>query len=369
MEMNIKPAIDKQPGKPIIIAGPCSAESEEQVLKTAKALAKQGIDCFRSGIWKPRTRPGSFEGVGSIGLGWLKKVKEETGLPVTTEVANREHVFEALKAGIDVLWLGARTTVNPFSVQEIADALKGVDIPVLIKNPINPDVKLWMGAIERVHKAGINRIGVIHRGFSSFGDSNYRNEPRWQLPIELKRLVPSIQVICDNSHICGRRDTLAPVAQKAMDLQFDGLMTEVHPTPDDAWSDAAQQITPAVFGDLVKGLKIRSASTNNVEYLEHIDDLRQEIDVIDKDLFSLLGKRMKVAQNIGKYKSKNNISILQSSRWNEILNKTIELGREKGLSDGFVTQILTAIHQESINHQTKILNNASAKKEEKKTKV
>ena len=370
MEMNIKPAIDKQPGKPIIIAGPCSAESEEQVLKTAKALAKQGIDCFRSGIWKPRTRPGSFEGVGSIGLSWLKKVKEETGLPVTTEVANREHVFEALKAGIDVLWLGARTTVNPFSVQEIADALKGVDIPVLIKNPINPDVKLWMGAIERIHKAGINRIGVIHRGFSSFGDSNYRNEPRWQLPIELKRLVPDLQIICDNSHICGRRDTLAAVAQKSMDLQFDGLMTEVHPSPDDAWSDAAQQITPAVFGKLVKGLKIRSTSTNDVEYLEHIDDLRQEIDTIDKDLFSLLGQRMNVARNIGKYKSKNNISILQTSRWNEILNKTIELGREKGLSDGFVTQILTAIHQESINHQTKIMNTAaSTKKRKKKAKA
>ena len=368
MEMNISPVFDKQPGKPIVIAGPCSAESEEQVLKTAKALAKQGIDCFRSGIWKPRTRPGSFEGVGAIGLNWLKKVKAETGLKVTTEVANREHVFEALKAGIDVLWLGARTTVNPFSVQEVADALKGTDIPVLIKNPINPDVKLWMGAIERIHKAGISKIGVIHRGFSSFGDSKYRNEPRWQLPIELKRLVPNVQVICDNSHICGRRDTLAMVAQRAMDLQFDGLMTEVHPTPDEAWSDAKQQITPAVFGKLVKGLKIRSTTTDDVEYLEHIDDLRQEIDSIDKDLFELLGKRMQTAQSIGKYKKKNNISILQTSRWNEILNKTIELGRERGLSDGFVTQILTAIHQESINHQTQVMN-AAAKKGAKSKKV
>jgi len=349
--MKISPVFDKQPGKPVIIAGPCSAESEEQVLKTAKALAKQGIDCFRSGIWKPRTRPGSFEG--------------------TTEVANREHVFEALKAGIDVLWLGARTTVNPFSVQEVADALKGTDIPVLIKNPINPDVKLWMGAIERIHKAGISKIGVIHRGFSAFGNSKYRNEPRWQLPIELKRLVPEIQIICDNSHICGRRDILGDVAQKAMDLQFDGLMTEVHPTPDDAWSDAKQQITPAVFGKLVKGLKVRKETTDDVEFLEHIDDLRHEIDGIDKDLFDLLGKRMKVAESIGKYKKKNNISILQSSRWNEILNRTIQAGREKGLSDGFVTQILTAIHQESINHQTQVMNEASKKpaKKKKKTKA
>ena len=366
MDMKINPVFDKPKGQPVIIAGPCSAESEEQVLKTARALAKQKIDCFRSGIWKPRTRPGSFEGVGVIGLKWLKTVKEETGLPVTTEVANREHVFEALKHGIDVLWLGARTTVNPFSVQEVADALKGVDIPVLIKNPINPDVKLWMGAIERIAKAGITKIGVIHRGFSSFGQSNYRNEPRWQLPIELKRQLPEIQVICDNSHICGRRDTLAMVAQRAMDLQMDGLMTEVHPTPDDAWSDAAQQITPAVFGKLVKGLKVRSESTNDVEFLEHIDDLRGQIDHLDNELLDLYGKRMKLAEAIGRYKKKNNIAILQSGRWNEILEQSMEKGREKGLSDGFVTQVLTAIHQESINHQTKVMS--EAKKAGKKTK-
>ena len=369
MEIKLSPVFDKQPGKPIIIAGPCSAESEEQVIKTAKALAKQGIDCFRSGIWKPRTRPGSFEGVGTIGLKWLKRVKEETGIPVTTEVANREHVFEALKAGIDVLWLGARTTVNPFSVQEVADALKGVDIPVLIKNPINPDVKLWMGAIERIHKAGIHRIGVIHRGFSAFGNSKYRNEPRWQLPIELKRQIPDIQIICDNSHICGRRDILGAVAQKAMDLQFDGLITEVHPSPDDAWSDAKQQITPSVFGKLVKGLKVRKESTDNVQFLENIDDLRQEIDNIDNDLFDLLGKRMKVAENIGKYKKKINISILQTKRWDEILNKMVQQGREQGLSDGFVTQILTAIHQESINHQTTVMNAPAMKSTKKKAKA
>ncbi|MEM1119036.1 MAG: bifunctional 3-deoxy-7-phosphoheptulonate synthase/chorismate mutase type II [Bacteroidota bacterium] len=369
MDMNFNPVFDKPTGQPAIIAGPCSAESEEQVLKTARALAKQNIDCFRSGIWKPRTRPGSFEGVGVIGLKWLQKVKKETGLPVTTEVANREHVFEALKHGIDVLWLGARTTVNPFSVQEVADALKGVDIPVMIKNPINPDVKLWMGAVERIAKAGITKISVIHRGFSSFGNSNYRNEPMWQLAIELKRQIPGIQIICDNSHICGRRDTLAMVAQRAMDLQMDGLMTEVHPDPDNAWSDAAQQITPSVFGKLVKNLKVRVESTDDVEFLEHIDDLRSKIDNLDNELLDLYGKRMQLAESIGKYKKKNNIAILQSNRWNEILEKSMEKGRARGLSDGFVTQVLTAIHQESINHQTKVMNEKSSKKEGKKVKA
>ena len=369
MEMKISPIFNKQAGKPIIIAGPCSAESEEQVLKTAHALAKQNIDLFRSGIWKPRTRPGSFEGVGVIGLNWLKKVKEETGLKVTTEVAKRDHVFEALKAGIDVLWLGARTTVNPFSVQEVADALKGVDIPILIKNPINPDVKLWMGAIERIYKAGISKIGVIHRGFSAFGNSKYRNEPRWQLVIELKRLIPNLQIICDNSHICGRRDTLAKIAQRAMDLQMDGIMTEVHPTPDDAWSDAAQQITPSVFGKMVKGLKLRADTTDDVEFLEHIDDLRHQIDEIDNELLNLYGKRMQLSEDIGKYKKKNNIAILQSSRWNEILEHAIEKGREKGLSDGFVMQVLTAIHQESINHQTKIMDESRQAKKSSRAKV
>jgi len=366
MDLKFGPVFEKKPGQPVIIAGPCSAESEEQVLKTARALAKQNIDLFRSGIWKPRTRPGSFEGVGVIGLKWLQTVKKETGLPVTTEVANREHVFEALKHGIDVLWLGARTTVNPFSVQEVADALKGVDIPVMIKNPINPDVKLWMGAIERIAKAGISKIAVIHRGFSSFGSSKYRNEPRWQLTIELKRRIPDLQIICDNSHICGRRDTLAMVAQRAMDLQMDGLMTEVHPNPDEAWSDAAQQITPATFGKLVKGLKVRSVSTDDVEFLEHIDDLRNQIDHVDNELMDLFGKRMKLAESIGKYKKKNNISILQANRWNEILEQSVAKGREKGLSDGFVTQVLTAMHQESINHQTKIMNTKSKEANKKK---
>lgn len=358
MDMNLKPVVEKAAGQPIVIAGPCSAESEEQVLGTARALAKLGtVDLFRSGIWKPRTRPNSFEGVGVVGLGWLKKVKEETGLKVTTEVANRQHVFEALKYGVDVLWLGARTTVNPFSVQEVADAIKGVDIPVLVKNPINPDLKLWMGGIERIYKAGITRIGVIHRGFSYHGQTQYRNVPRWQIPIELKQNFPDIQVICDNSHICGRRDTLEAVAQKAMDLSFDGIMTEVHPNPDEAWSDAKQQITPDTFAGLLERLKIRVADTDDQDYKDTIDHLRHEIDEIDEDLMNMLSRRMSLAEKIGEYKKRKNIAILQSDRWQEILSKSTEMGQEKGLSKEFVSVVLKAIHEESINHQRKIMNN------------
>ncbi len=342
--------------RPILIAGPCSAETKEQVLATAKKLSTQNIDLFRSGIWKPRTRPNSFEGVGAVGLGWLKKVKELYGLKVTTEVANREHVFEALKHGIDVLWLGARTTVNPFSVQEIADALKGCDIPVLIKNPINPDLKLWLGAIERIAKAGISQIAVIHRGFSYHGDSNYRNVPRWQIPIELKRQFPQIQIICDNSHICGRRDTLLDVAQKAMDLNFDGLMTEVHPSPDDAWSDAKQQITPDVFSDLIDQLVVREPNTTDIQFQESLENIRHRIDELDDELIHLLGNRMQLVEKIGEYKKRNNISILQQSRWNEVLEKAIAKGNVLGLSKDFVSAILKAIHQESINHQAEVMN-------------
>ena len=359
MEMQIKPVFDVK-HRPIVIAGPCSAETEEQVMQTAHALAQQGVDLFRSGIWKPRTRPNSFAGVGVPGLAWLKRVKEETGLKVTTEVAKTQHVFEALKYGIDVLWLGARTTVNPFSVQEVADALKGTDIPVLIKNPINPDLKLWIGAIERIYKAGITRIGVIHRGFSYYGDSKYRNIPRWQLPIELKRQFPNLEIICDNSHICGRRDILQEVAQKALDLDFDGIMTEVHPRPDEAWSDAKQQITPATFKELVDTLAVRQTSTNDVAFLEALDQLRHQIDDIDDLLLNLLSSRMQLAERIGEVKKANNVSILQQSRWNEILEKQIAVGKMKGLSEEFMARFLKAIHQESINRQEEIMSNKNA---------
>jgi chorismate mutase len=359
MEMQFQPI--KEPlNRPFIIAGPCSAETEGQVMATAQALAKQHIDLFRAGIWKPRTRPGSFEGVGKEGLKWLKRVKEETGLKVTTEVAKADHVYEALKYGVDVLWLGARTTVNPFSVQEVADAIDGMDIPVLIKNPINPDLKLWIGAIERIYKAGIRRIGVIHRGFSFHGETKYRNVPRWQLAIELKRQFPDLMMICDNSHICGRRDLLQGVAQEAMDLNYDGLMTEVHPRPDEAWSDAAQQITPAVFGELVNSLVLRNKTTDNAEFLHHIDDLRQQIDELDDELIKLLGRRMVLADQIGEYKKRNHIAILQTTRWNEILERTLAKSKVHNLSDDFMTTVLRAIHQESIDHQEAVMNRQEA---------
>lgn len=357
MEMNFKPLFKDVDNRPFIIAGPCSAETEEQVMETAHGLKDQNIDLFRAGIWKPRTRPDSFEGVGKVGLPWLKRVKEEVGIKVTTEVAKRDHVFEALKYGIDVVWLGARTTVSPFAVQEIADALQGVDIPVLIKNPINPDLKLWIGAIERIYKAGITRIGVIHRGFSYHGETKYRNIPRWQIPIDLKRKFPNLMIICDNSHICGRRDILQDVAQKAMDLDFDGLMTETHPTPDEAWSDAKQQITPAQFKDLVDQLVFRQASTEDKTFLATLDHLRHEIDEIDEELLNLLGNRMQLSEKIGEYKKRNNIAILQTNRWNEILETAIEKGKKKNMSEEFISVILKAIHQESINHQAKVMNN------------
>lgn len=359
MEMNFKP-IAPNSKRPFIIAGPCSAETEGQVMATAKALALQNIDLYRAGIWKPRTRPGSFEGVGKEGLGWLKRVKEETGLKVTTEVAKADHVYQALKYGIDVLWLGARTTVNPFSVQEVADAISGMDIPVMIKNPINPDVSLWMGAIERIYKAGITRIGVIHRGFSYHGETKYRNVPRWQMAIELKRNFPDLMMICDNSHICGRRDLLQEVAQEAMDLNYDGIMTEVHPRPDEAWSDAKQQITPDTFRELVSNLVLRQETSDDVEYLSHIDDLRHQIDELDDELLKLLGNRMKVSEKIGEYKKRNNIAILQTSRWNEILSQVMVKAGAEGLSEGFINTMLRAIHQESIDHQEKVMNNQEA---------
>lgn len=356
MTMSFQPIFGNEHKRPFLIAGPCSAETEEQVLETARQLAPQGIDLFRAGIWKPRTRPGEFEGIGTAGLAWLRRVKEETGLRTTTEVANTQHVFEALKYGVDVLWIGARTTVNPFSVQEVADALAGVDIPVLIKNPVNPDLKLWMGAIERIYKAGIRRIAVIHRGFSHHGETRYRNVPRWQIAIELKRQFPELPIICDNSHICGRRDILREVAQQALDLNYDGLMTEVHPTPDQAWSDAAQQITPEQYGRLIAALHFRRSGEGDAAFLENIDHLRHQIDDIDEEIFQLFAQRMTLAQGIGEYKKRNNIAIVQPSRWNEIVERATAKARMNGLSDNFVETVLRAIHEESIQHQAKVLS-------------
>lgn len=354
MEMKLEsialPGVDTK--RPIVIAGPCSAESEEQVLETARGLAAKGVKLFRAGIWKPRTKPGGFEGVGAPGLQWLKKVKEETGMYVSTEVATRAHVEEALKAGIDLLWIGARTTVNPFAVQEIADALKGVDIPVLIKNPVNPDLELWIGAIERIYGAGIRRIGVIHRGFSSYDKKMYRNLPLWHIPIELRRRMPELQIFCDPSHIGGKRELIAPLCQQAMDLSFDGLIVESHCNPDCALSDASQQITPDVLDYVLNLLVIR----DETQTTENLSQLRGQIDAIDEQLLELLAKRMRVSREIGVYKKEHNMPILQSPRYSEILEKRANMGQSMELSTEFVKEILKEIHEESVRQQMIIMN-------------
>lgn len=347
-------------GKPIIISGPCSAESEEQVLETCTAIAKTGkVDILRAGIWKPRTRPGSFEGIGSVGLGWLQKAKAATGLKTAVEVANGNHVYEALKYNVDVLWIGARSTVNPFSVQEIADALSGSDAIVLVKNPINPDLELWMGAIERIHKAGITKIGAIHRGFSKFGESRFRNIPLWQLPIELKRRLPEITMINDPSHICGIRETIPEIAQEALDLKFDGLMIEAHRNPDVALSDAKQQFTPKDLETILDNLIVRKDATDDESAMFMLQTLRREIDQFDEDVINLLAKRMKISESIGEFKKENNVTILQPSRWEEIISNRTAKGVKLGLSEGFMNAYLKAVHQESINHQNKVMNSAT----------
>ncbi|HEY4207313.1 MAG TPA: chorismate mutase [Puia sp.] len=343
--------------RPLIISGPCSAETEQQVLETASRLAKTGkVDMIRAGIWKPRTRPGSFEGIGTKGLPWLQQARKLTGLPVTVEVATGKQVEDALHFDVDVLWIGARTTVNPFSVQEVADALRGVDVPVLIKNPINPDLELWTGALERVAKAGINQIGLIHRGFSSYGNTEYRNAPMWHLAIEMKRRNPGIMMINDPSHISGRRDILLDVAQKAIDLDFDGLIIESHIDPDKAWSDAKQQVTPERLGEMLESIKWRHETTTEKEFIDALAKLREQIDHIDDELMQLLGQRMKIADKVGAYKKDNNITILQTNRWNAILEKAFVKGERLGLSKEFITKYYDAVHMESINHQNRIMN-------------
>ena len=343
--------------RPIIISGPCSAETEAQVLETAQRLASTGkIDVLRAGIWKPRTRPGMFEGIGTKGLPWMQKAKQLTGLPVTVEVATAKQVEDALHFDVDILWIGARTTVNPFSVQEIADALRGVDVPVLIKNPINPDLELWGGAVERVARAGVKQIGLIHRGFSNYGNTEYRNAPMWHLAIEMKRRNPGMLMICDPSHISGRRDILLDVSQKSIDLDFDGLMIESHIDPDNAWSDAKQQITPEVVAELLGKIVWRKEDVNSEEYHAALEKLRQQINHLDDEMMQLLGQRMSIADKIGQYKRANNITILQTNRWNEILERSFQRGDKLGLSKEFITRYLDAVHMESINHQNKIMN-------------
>lgn len=358
IETNTKEALlGKLNKKPLIISGPCSAETEEQVLATAQRLAETGkVDMLRAGIWKPRTRPGSFEGIGTKGLPWLQQAKKITGLPTMVEVATGRQAQDALLFEVDVLWIGARTTVNPFSVQEVADALRGVDVPVFIKNPINPDLELWTGAVERIAKAGIKTIGLIHRGFSSYGHTEYRNAPMWHLAIEMKRRNPELKIINDPSHICGRRDILQEIAQKAIDLDFDGLMIESHVDPDKAWSDAKQQVTPEKLAEMLDAIVWRKEDAGSKEFHAALEKLRQQINHLDDELMQILSQRMSLAEKIGQYKKENDITILQTSRWNEILERALKNGEKIGLSNEFINKYFDAVHMESINHQNKIMN-------------
>ena len=348
--------------RPIIISGPCSAETEEQMVATAKQIAATGkVHALRAGIWKPRTRPGQYEGAGEEGLKWLMQAKKETGLPVTTEVANAAHVEACLKAGVDILWIGARTTVNPFSVQEVADSLKGVDIPVMIKNPINPDLELWLGAFERLNKAGITKMAAIHRGFSSFEKGPFRNAPMWDLAIELKTRIPELDMLCDPSHIAGNRDLISFVSQKALDLDMAGLMIESHINPDAAWSDAKQQVTPLVLGKIISELVVRTVSTDNKSFKDTLSLLREQIDQLDDEIMSKMASRMKISEKIGQYKKENNVTILQVNRWEEIVQTRVSLGKAMGMDEGFTRDLLRLIHHESIQVQTKVMNKVEAR--------
>ncbi len=343
------PGIDSQ--RPVVIAGPCSAETEEQVMETARELSKQGIKIYRAGIWKPRTKPGGFEGIGEKGLPWLKRVKEELGMYVATEVAKAEHVRLALAADMDILWIGARTTANPFAVQEIADALEGTDIPVLIKNPVNPDLDLWIGAIERVYNAGVRKIGAIHRGFSSYDKKIYRNLPQWHIPIELGRQIPNLPILSDPSHIGGKRELVGPLCQQAMDLNFNGLIVETHINPEKAWSDATQQITPEVLDLILDTLVIRDTKQTT----ESLSALRRQIDECDHSLLELLARRMRVSEEIGQYKKEHNMPILQEDRYDELLQNRISQAEQLGMHPKFMKTVLVAIHEESVRHQMEVM--------------
>ena len=345
--------------RPSVIAGPCSAETEEQVMETAKGLKELGINVFRAGIWKPRTHPGSFEGVGAEGLRWMQKVKKEYGLKIATEVASEKHVFECLKYGVDLVWLGARTTANPFLVQEIADALKDTDIPVLVKNPVNPDLDLWIGALERLNGAGIRKLGIIHRGFSTFDKIKYRNDPQWQVAIELRSRYPELPFFVDPSHMAGCKDYIREVSQRSLDLGFEGLMIESHCNPSCAWSDARQQLTPDELKDLLYNqILVRNADSDSPEWKENIDQLRAKIDIIDENILYALGSRMKISRQIGEYKKSNNIAILQTSRWDAVLAKVIEKGHEYDLSEKFLTDVFNAIHEASVEIQNEIISDS-----------
>lgn len=342
------------PGAPLILAGPCSAETEEQVISTARQLAIGGVKIFRAGIWKPRTKPGGFEGIGKEGLKWLHRVKEETGMLTATEVAMRRHVEEAFEADIDILWIGARTSANPFAVQEISDAIRdsGKDVPVLVKNPVNPDLELWIGALERLYNAGVRRLGAIHRGFSFYGKSIYRNPPQWYIPIELHRRIPELPIIVDPSHMGGKRELIGPISQQALDMKFSGLMIESHCSPDDAWSDKAQQLTPDILRVILNSLVVR----NTAESTESLEALRQQIDKIDTELLELYGKRMEVSRQIGEYKKEHAMPVVQENRYDDLMKSRVAAAVEMGMSADFMRTVLQAIHAESVRQQIEILN-------------
>ncbi len=338
--------------RPLVISGPCSAETEGQVLSTAKMLAESGVKIFRAGIWKPRTKPGGFEGIGTEGLAWLRRVKIETGMLTATEVATAEHVYQALKGGVDVLWVGARTTANPFAVQEVADALRGVDIPVLVKNPVSPDLELWIGGMQRIYNAGIRRIGAIHRGFSTYDKTIYRNQPQWAIPIELRRRMPDLPLFCDPSHIGGERHLIKPLSQQAMDLGFNGLIIESHCNPCEAWSDASQQVTPEDLKTLLSELIVRDTKVST----EDLHDLRKQIDELDSVLLEMLSKRMRISREIGTYKKEHNMPVLQTGRYEDILDRRIHEAEQMGMDSKFVKSMLEVIHEESVEQQVRILN-------------
>ncbi|MDE5969389.1 MAG: bifunctional 3-deoxy-7-phosphoheptulonate synthase/chorismate mutase type II [Muribaculaceae bacterium] len=353
---DLKPFFDDiNPNEPLIIAGPCSAETEEQVLSTAHQLAAKGIKVFRAGIWKPRTKPGGFEGIGAEGLEWLKKVKAETGMKVATEVANHEHVRQALEAGVDLIWIGARTSATPFAMQEIADTLAEMkrDIPILVKNPVNPDLELWIGAIQRIYNAGFHRLGAIHRGFSSYGKHLYRNLPQWHIPSELRRRIPELPIICDPSHIGGKRELVAPIAQQAYDMGFDGLIIESPCDPDCAWSDKDQQVTPDILNVILNTLVVRDEKITT----ENLAMLRQQIDEADNELLEILSKRMRICREIGQYKKEHGMTVLQSNRYDEIMQSRVKLAEEMGMSGDFMKVVLISIHEESVRQQLEIFNN------------
>jgi|SRR5574344_864727 chorismate mutase len=347
--------------KPLLIAGPCSAENEVQVMETARGLKALGVNVYRAGIWKPRTHPNNFEGLGTVGLKMMQRVKNELGMKICTEVASEKHIFDCIKFGVDMIWIGARTTANPFLVQEIADALKDVDIPVFVKNPVNPDLDLWIGALERLNQAGVKKLGVIHRGFSTSQKMNYRNDPGWRIAIELRTRYPKLPFFCDPSHMGGDRKYLLEISQRAMDLGLDGLMVESHCDPSCALSDAKQQLTPADFGKFLSSLVVRQADSDSAEYKENIDQLRAQIDIIDENIMYIMKSRMNISRKIGQYKKEHNIAILQTSRWDTVLSAMVEKGKESNLSEEFIRTVFNAIHEESVKAQNEILSSGKSK--------